>query len=172
MQLLQKLLLGVVYRSPYSTIQTDKNLTDSISEQCENSPHDTLIVGDFNMAELSCSPRPDPLPQWIQPFDEVFSDFGLEQLVDTPTRGENILDLVLCNDPLLVSKLLVSTNLGKSDHECITFTINAKATVPPPPRRPLFGKGDYVSLNDYFGSVDWENLLNSGHKFLVARLSK
>ncbi len=46
-------------------------------------------------------------------------DFG--QLVNEPTRGENILDLLLTNDPSCVSSVDVSAPIGNSDHGSISF---------------------------------------------------
>ena len=41
-----------------------------------------------------------------------------------PTRGRNILDLVLSSDPILVNNLEVSAPLGSSDHNEVSFEIN------------------------------------------------
>jgi len=48
---------------------------------------------------------------------DTFSTFGFTQLVDTPTRGSNILDIFATNRPGLIQEVTVSP--GLSDHELI-----------------------------------------------------
>jgi hypothetical protein len=45
---------------------------------------------------------------------------GLSQLIDQNTRKSNILDLLLTNDPLLVSDFFIDVPFSNSDHESIT----------------------------------------------------
>ena len=46
-------------------------------------------------------------------------DYGFEQLVNLPTRGNHILDLVLSTHPDIISQVEVVP--GISDHEAVTF---------------------------------------------------
>jgi len=41
---------------------------------------------------------------------------GLHQFVDTATRGNNVLDVILSDDPLLIHSLISALLLGRSDH--------------------------------------------------------
>ena len=43
-----------------------------------------------------------------------------------PTRGSNILDLILTNEDNLVRSLKVGEHLGKSDHHVIRFALSFK----------------------------------------------
>ena len=54
-------------------------------------------------------------------FINIINNHSLEQLVCSPTRLNNILDLVFSTQPDLISE--VETIPGISDHEAITFTI-------------------------------------------------
>ena len=60
---------------------------------------------------------------------ETVNDYGFEQLVNLPTRGNHILDLVISTHPDMVSKVAVVP--GISDHEAITFQIDQPLSKPP-----------------------------------------
>ena len=56
-------------------------------------------------------------------FLDATIDLGFSQYVAEPTRGENILDIVLCNDPLLISEVNVGPPFSISDHNRVDFLI-------------------------------------------------
>ena len=56
-------------------------------------------------------------------FLKFCSDNGCVQLVNNPTRLNNFLDLVLTNDPLIVSSVMVDVPFSTSDHNSITLSI-------------------------------------------------
>ena len=58
---------------------------------------------------------------------DTFSTFGFTQLVDSPTRGNNILDLFVTNRPGLIQEVKVSP--GISDHELIVIESSLVATL-------------------------------------------
>ena len=47
-------------------------------------------------------------------------------MVQIPTRDKNILDLFMVNDPSQLTDLQVIEHFGHSDHNMITFNINAQ----------------------------------------------
>jgi len=49
---------------------------------------------------------------------------GLHQFVDIATRGNNVLDVIHSDDPLLIHSLISALLLGRSDHVMIEFTVN------------------------------------------------
>ena len=55
----------------------------------------------------------------------IADDYGLTQIVETPTRKSSILDIILCTYPDLMSDVAVVE--GISDHEAVTAKINFKA---------------------------------------------
>ena len=73
------------------------------------------------------------------------------QLVTEPTRDNNILDLVLTNDPQLVSSLNVLEQFSTSDHNAILFKICYSANQ----NAPL---ADYIEFIEYFNwqGGNWE----------------
>jgi len=54
----------------------------------------------------------------------MMAECGLKQMVDSPTRGDNILDLLLTNRPSLVQSCYVTP--GISDHDIILASIQSK----------------------------------------------
>jgi len=79
-------------------------------------------MGDFNFGEID----------WInnlggsgqgQDFLDVVGDSFLTQKVLAPTRGANILDLVLSSDPDIVENLVVGCPVANSDHNLLEFDI-------------------------------------------------
>jgi len=90
---------------------------------------------------------------------------GYEQCVTEPTRGSNVLDLVLCNEPILISSINVSPPFGSSDHNSIELRVSCYAAERPTDResykRYLWSQGDYESMALYLNGVRWNDLLTT-----------
>ena len=56
-------------------------------------------------------------------FYECVQDFFLYQHVHAPTRGGNILDLILSTEQNMVENVEVVESLGSSDHNSIEFSV-------------------------------------------------
>ena len=84
-------------------------------------------------------------------------DRSLTQLVKCPTRGENILDLLLTNSPEAVSQVDVVDGIPGSDHEAVQFLI--RATKPAPVRQNRFvynfKRGDFNRFRDLLSEIPW-----------------
>src|ERR1043165_9062971 len=79
-----------------------------------------LIFGDFNHPSIDWSkPFDCKLPK-AQAFSELCIDLGLVQVNNYPTRINNILDLVLTNDPLIISSLNVGAPFSTSESQQFT----------------------------------------------------
>ena len=94
-------ILGVVYRAPTSPVN---DLFDELShfiEQCEIDKvcPDIYLMGDFNMPDIDWETHTGGTDSSAQTLLKFANTFFLTQLVDSPTRGSNILDLVLTNRP-------------------------------------------------------------------------
>ena len=53
-------------------------------------------------------------------FLDMINDLFLIQNVNTPTRGDKILDLVLSSEKALVNDMEISCPIANSDHNIIT----------------------------------------------------
>jgi len=51
------------------------------------------------------------------------SEFGFTQCVTESTRADNILDIVLVNDPHIVTECNVLDPVGSSDHDSVLFKL-------------------------------------------------
>ena len=86
---------------------------------------------------------------------DVFYDCGFHQTVTSPTRLDNILDLVLGNNSLIVNKLTVTCPLGNSDHNKVEFELisaiprEADDDVFIPTVKYDFTKANWVVLKEY-----------------------
>ena len=92
-------IIGAFYRSQ----QTDEAYIETLRSSLQKIPvHDnTWLLGDFNLPNFDWTiNRFQPsgrYPTQSKAMVAVALDYGLQQLVDRPTRGENILDLFFTN---------------------------------------------------------------------------
>jgi len=88
-----------------------------------------LLSGDFNLPDIDWEAnalKDNPLHQReSRSFLETVSELGLKQFVHFPTRGDNILDLILSNKEVSVSDVLPCPSV--SDHEMIIYNFHVNA---------------------------------------------
>ena len=68
----------------------------------------------------------------------VFDSFGSTQHVNTPTRGDNLLNIIVTEDPLAVSGLSVDDAGLVSHHRLVLAKLRARP-VSRPPIRYMYG---------------------------------
>ena len=56
---------------------------------------------------------------------DTTNDHGLEQLVTETTRGNNVLDLIICSHPHNIHDINIIP--GISDHEALLFYLNSQS---------------------------------------------
>ena len=78
-------------------------------------------------------------------FLDMVNDSYLTQHVTRPTRGSNILDLVLTTEPDMISEVEVREHLANCDHKILAWKIDCNAPVVLTINRSsyVFHKGDY-----------------------------
>lgn len=152
-----------VYRPPYYTMADynyAKSLADCLSVLVDVS-YPSVIVGDLNLPDvewetLTCRRDVKNVQSTLL---DCFSQLGLSQLALSPTRGDNVLDLVLCNSPSLMSNVAVSQPLSTSDHSSVVFGVcfdgGEKLSVP---KRCNFRLTDYVSMELALATVNWASV--------------
>lgn len=87
-------------------------------------------------------------------FVDLLDDLSLTQLITTTTRGNNTLDLVITNNPSLITACRVIS--GVSDHDAVLTEINIKSlrNKQTPRKIPLYKKANWEGLKkhiSYFG---------------------
>ncbi|XP_045128934.1 uncharacterized protein LOC123514804 [Portunus trituberculatus] len=148
----KKIVIGLVYRPPAQNISSDKNLQDQITEISNN--FDTVICGDFNL----------PVNSWGSPLNsrsgqDLYNsllDCSLKQHVQQPTRGDNILDLVLSTNDDLISNVNIGPEFSNSDHKIVSFNINLQVYKDSVSNEEVFiyKEGDYEILKLILAATD------------------
>ena len=114
---------GLVYRSPNINEEENRKLQNAIKEVSKGK---CIIMGDFNDGHIQWksqeSRRGDD-----QQFLLLIHDGFLTQNVLEPTRGENVLYLVLSSQNELVDNVKIQEPLGNSDHNQMHFDIKVKS---------------------------------------------
>ena len=79
------------------------------------------LSGDFNLPDINWPNQTVRGTMYPREFNELFIDMinklGIDQIVDFPTRKDNILDLFCTNQPSLINK--VKSIPGISDHNIV-----------------------------------------------------
>ena len=112
-------VLAVVYRSPDSTFENDEHIVNDIKKARNWSK--VCILGDFNLPNIDWI---NMAYQGRNSILEAFLDNYFLQLVDEPTRQNNILDLVCCNSLNFVNDIEILEPLGESDHNSLNFKLS------------------------------------------------
>ena len=152
------LTIGVVYRSPNIGQEEDVKLQNAIREVSKG---ECVIMGDFNHGHIQWESLESAGGDDHQ-FLLLTQDCFLTQHVLEPTRGGNVLDLILSSQNELVDNVKVHEPLGSSDHNQIHFNIKVKTgnTYKKQWRRN-FNKGKYKVMRTYLANIDWNNLLKN-----------
>ncbi|XP_072039025.1 uncharacterized protein [Amphiura filiformis] len=121
-------LIGTVYKRDHSDIETVEKLENSLQKiNAKSKISDIIITGDFNQPNI-CWEGPNVIANHTyskataEKLHGIIQDNGLEQFVDKPTRGDNILDLVLTNNTSIINEVSVEVGLG--DHHRVDVQLN------------------------------------------------
>ena len=141
------------YRPPSSTLEVMENLKDALMQVLAYRNVTLLLSGDFNLPDIDWEAnalKDNPLHQReSRSFLETVSELGLKQFVKFPTRGENMLDLILSNKEFSVSD--VRSCPGVSDHEMIIYNFHVKAEkiINRTRKVYLYHKADLIGLRNF-----------------------
>ena len=125
-----KLCICCCYR-PRNSDRNWLNLFDSYLAILSTCYDNIVIYGDFNLPKIIWdSPDQTTGSDELQ-FTELLNDYFLSQVNNQPTRGENILDLIITSAPdqVKVNDILLPQESGiVTDHNCI-FVFEVKANI-------------------------------------------
>jgi len=93
-----------------------------------------------------------------QQFFELINDCFLIQHVRTPTRGGNVLDLILTTEINMIENLVVMDPLGKSDHNTLVFDLVTQTYIKNKIQSYIYHKGDYNSMRNAVMGIEWNEL--------------
>jgi len=167
------LLIGVCYRSSNTAVVGADNATLLNQLLLEVSNSHVLILGDFNYPEINWSSHTTSSTACgdTDDFLKTVEDCFYTEHVQTPTRDDSILDLVLTRDPDLVSNVQVLYNFGSSDHSMIVCTVHSEHKLFENSRMICdYCKGDYASIRNVLSETNWDHLLKGLVKQLLLDL--
>ncbi len=150
----KQLVVGSFYRPPNTNQAYLNNLQSSLSRISNTNSH-VLLGGDFNAPDIDweneqvkpTSSRPGLHSSLL----ETINDAGLVQIVDQPTRNNNILDLLLTNNSTLITRHSITPGLADtSDHDNVAVEINLRPKKMTRPPRPIlqFGKQNTQKITE------------------------
>ena len=148
--------LGVCYRSQTASVQENESMRTAILEACKEQ---CLIVGDFNYANINWETYECDKDGEI--FLDLLQDNYLSQHVNVPTRGNNILDLVISSEANMVEDLKVIEHFATSDHNMVEFNLLVKSKVHDVLiYKYNFSKGNYDDIRNNLSEIDWVELFD------------
>ena len=160
-------LVCVCYRPPNADHEFLQEFSRFLQCAKESKCKNVIILGDFNY----------PLIQWLDGsgfsdvstdnnFTDVLQEAGLFQLINSPTRGQNVLDLLLTTNEYLIDHISVTDDdytCVKSDHKAITADIKHLRKVNKPIKRMVYNykNGDFDTLRAMLRCLPLLNLVES-----------
>lgn len=152
----QKVIIGLIYRPPAQSSNIDEKLYDQIAEiSCQG---ETIIFGDFNL----------PVARWGEPLNahaghDLYTNLqesALHQHVQLPTRGNNILDIILTTDESLVDNVIIGPEFSSSDHKTVYFDINIRKDQgnESTEKIPDYNRANFNKLRRLLANTDWTEM--------------
>ena len=135
------LLISCFYHPETKLRNSMTNFLDSARRASKTENAIIVIGGDFNLPAWDWKSKTLKKTNQVEIhniFKDGIEDLGLEQMVEEPTRGKNILDLFLTNQPNLVPRVEVTPYNGDHDAVYMELQIHPPKRRQPVRRIPLF----------------------------------
>ena len=161
-----RLVIGLVYRSPNTTDEENNKLIDMVTEVVNMKPSHLMIMGDLNYPGIEWSTMMSTGSMQECEFLESFRDWFLFQHSTQPThytakQRANILDVVMTNEERMVDDLEIGEPVGRSDHVVLRWSLKCYAdSIKTHVIKYVYDKGNYNGMRDKLGNVDWKLLLS------------
>ena len=153
----EKTLIGVCYRPPSSLVGNDKALYSLLGRVSKDR---VIIMGDFNFPELDWC-KIETLSD-THPFIKCINNNFLDQLVDKPTRGDNILDLIMTTDVSIINNLVVGEPFETSDHQLIRWELVGKTCLVNNSTTSFnYFKANYDEIRKFVKKQNWGSIFES-----------
>ena len=144
--------MGCCYRSQQAT---DNEVDELYSAIRLASAQQVLIMGDFNFPHINWS-NLESNDKSNKQFIDLIQDCYLTQHVLDPTRGSNILDLVLTSESSMVDTVEVREHFATSDHNILMWKVQCKTEMHASSSvRYAYHKADYNNMNRWLGGKNW-----------------
>ena len=126
------LIACCVYRPPNRSTDYLESVCTELENLILSYPNDIIwIAGDLNLPDINWANFDTDGNSYPLPLNNMFLDFvstfGLSQIVNFPTRQNNILDIFLTNRPSFIKYCVLLP--GISDHEAVLTESNITITI-------------------------------------------
>ena len=164
------LYIGAFYRPHIGLTTQDQQYLAELDRSIADLPKNCQIVlgGDFNLPDIDWAKNTfitgGRYPATSRQMLDIANEHNLHQVVCSPTRGDNILDLLFTNIPTLVQSVNILP--GLADHDIVSTEILTSPQRVKLPRRRVFlyKKGNFDLINDdlklYMNSISSEMLVS------------
>jgi len=151
------LVMGVYYRPPDQGKPTDEAFFLQVQEALRS--QSLVLLGDFNHPNI-CWKSSTASGRQSRRFLECIEDNFLSQIIDTPTQGDAILDLMLTNASELIGDVKTGGSLGCSDHSLVELTVlRDMGKVRSIVRTLNFRKANFQLFKELVSRMPWEMVL-------------
>ena len=163
----EKLLIGVFYRSPNNPLTSDEELHSLITLICSKFNCKKILIGDFNFSHINWDSVPGARSSCItcNKFIDIVQKNFLIQHVQSATRARgsdtpHLLDLVLTDTQEIIQDITTHSPLGKSDHTVLKIICKLETHRMDNYSGKLnYGKGDYDNLRKSL-DIDWAHVFD------------
>jgi ribonucleases P/MRP protein subunit RPP40 len=153
------LAICCVYRAPLSSVSDTDELVQFLASKFNIDSPPFIIAGDFNMKEIgwdNLSKTGLSCPSYGE-FVNYIVDNSIDQLITEPTRGSNILDIVLTNSHHKIGSCSLDVPFFGSDHQTVALSFNVaqKRSKILSRSSKNFYLADYDLINSFLASINW-----------------
>ena len=155
----KKFLCVVFYRPPSSKSEYMNCFKNFLRKASKTHISQLVILGDFNFPDINWSTGTAMHNDCLHnEFTKMVRDNFLWQMVEFPTRGANILDLLLTNIPHKVKDVCVFDDILKTDHKLIDFNLSFIINKKRPVKRIVYNwkKADISGLKQSISRTPWD----------------
>lgn len=155
----------VAYRPPDSSSEVNDLLVSALDWLCDGSAP-VCVLGDLNLPAFDWDHSTYPPSKLYTSFADLVCSHGLSQIADQPTRGDNILDVVLRLDVLCCDDVDVLPPISTSDHNVVCFNLSLclaqlQQSANEMSSRHNFSKADWEGICSFPSAVDWNLVFSS-----------
>ena len=147
-----------MYRPPGANLEDFKSQMKEVNRAIDElgNPLPTIILtGDFNYPELKWPVDIVGRISKATPLLECMNKYALVNYITKPTRGNNILDLLLTNDDEMVRDVRVE-DTDMSDHRMLKITSNLKIRLEK--RKVNHDENILHKLSFHHSKINWQNI--------------
>jgi hypothetical protein len=161
-----KLLISSNYRKPNQNADDVllflNNLQDSVDKATDDNSYATILLGDFNDRCKSWHTNHEH-SELKNKLKDLLSLNNLKQLIDDPTREDNLLDLIITDAPNYFLNSGVIPSLPNLDHDAVFGTLKFAYRNSGSYTRHLwlYDRANFVELNNKLSNVTWKTVINN-----------